>query len=75
MTAITTTDKEKRYNKVSVINRLYTEFNEDNDILFEQLYSLWNAERSLPPIQEVCDAINDSGCDWIRFYNYFNSVL
>ena len=47
----------------------------DDSITFEQLYDKWNSEANLPPIEEVCDAINYMNIKWDCFYNYFDSVL
>ena len=70
--------------KADLIRKWFYEFMAEDEKSFEEIYMGWEADCvlksgvhnfSIPTCEEIENEINDQGCDWIRFNNYFQDNL
>ena len=70
--------------KDALICKWFYEFMAEDEKSFEEIYIGWEADCvlksgghnfSIPTCEEIEKEINDQGCDWMRFNNYFQDNL
>lgn len=70
--------------KEVLIKEWWDEFNEENGKTFEEIYTGWEIDAffgilsqpyKIPSIVVCSDALNDKGCDWDRFNEFFQGNL